>query len=1058
MENKGSYRGDIVCLLSENKIVALGRVHTTEPSDLCHGELLGNGFCSISIDKCLDTQAYLPFPTIDASMVNEVVGGFVKWDIQNIKSVKEVEMHGHTDGATSPNDFILGANGTPNNEDGISLRESWRERKVMLWSKENTEVLGNGVILLALPYEVINFDLLGEEDVGVVVDKSYNNESAGTCTTDDLDCINLVRWPIKRLTFEDGTPLIHEESTKPSTLKDATMVDECDEFIAGHKSIFVRKRTYCMVNRKPRVLALKASNLRTSMESIAQVATVDCCEDKCCQLADREAICQLRKYFWGLHLEERTNYIYDVFETSFRIDTMGTRKYTFNFNAKDICGRAWYKIHGIPKTSFYRYRTQFENGVRRAMHGNKGAIRAAWDHTQMGRAILREFVEKNAEQMPHKSRTMQDGSRETQLVIPDVYKQIDIWTEVNGTLEQLGCKKMSMSTFNRIWNTEFKHVSLTKTSEFSKCAICSEIKEQLAATKCLQERNVLLRKRRCHMLQQQSCRNVYYGWRLASQLNPQKNLCIIHDKMDQQKTAIPRLRLRSKETERSAQLPVSLTGMITHGHGQGRYGHFALDLWPHDPNFTVASLSLCLRNLEQLEKHDNGDLELDGMPRSSSMVLKALNSRIALDHHQGVSQNLIFMQEDTEQGGQCGFKPLPENLLLQLDNCGSENKNHYLFAFLSLLVARGAFKMIQVGFLMVGHTHEDIDAMFSKFSEKLRTSMTFTFPHLMQHFQSCQATRPTPFLLTHVPDFKGFIDGYLCDSKDALVGHSKPLQIRFYMQGEVPVMQYKMHPKSVDWLPREGPIELWKRDMEGKPTLPKGSPMLLPMFDYVKDHLEIENGIKDYLKYWERWSNVQGPEAEFTKFIMPVIEYWKNMVHALQIPNVHEETTFVEFWPQTQGDTISTELDDADDFGGLEELNDHYCGPLSKRPKNAFQPMVDVRKGDFVLVRPSDPIYPIWLGVAESEIDMSKKSQNFKKISIQYWAPVCGHQNASDQDVYVNCWEKYWMCNKNDPERWESIDSIVFSWMTKNKKIPKKIKIPPKVAAKAKESLQGSFD
>lgn len=82
------------------------------------------------------------------------------------------------------------------------------------------------------------------------------------------------------------------------------------------------------------------------------------------------------------------------------------------------------------------------------MHGNKGAIRAAWDHTQMGRAILRDFIEKNAEQMPHKSRTMQYGSTETQLVIPDVYKQIDIWEEVNATLDAIGCKQMSLSTFN----------------------------------------------------------------------------------------------------------------------------------------------------------------------------------------------------------------------------------------------------------------------------------------------------------------------------------------------------------------------------------------------------------------------------------------------------------------------------------------------------------------------------------------------------------------------------------------------------------------------------------
>ena len=147
------------------------------------------------------------------------------------------------------------------------------------------------------------------------------------------------------------------------------------------------------------------------MDSISHVATIDCCEEKCCQLADREALHQLQKYFWGLELEEYTNYVYDVFESSCCIDVVGTRRYTYTFvsNGKAICGRAWYEIHGIPKNSFYRYMTQFESGVRQAMHGNKGAVRASWDHTQMGRTIHRECVEKSAVQMPHKSRTMGDG-------------------------------------------------------------------------------------------------------------------------------------------------------------------------------------------------------------------------------------------------------------------------------------------------------------------------------------------------------------------------------------------------------------------------------------------------------------------------------------------------------------------------------------------------------------------------------------------------------------------------------------------------------------------------
>ena len=157
------------------------------------------------------------------------------------------------------------------------------------------------------------------------------------------------------------------------------------------------------------------------------------------------------------------------------------------------------------------------------------------------------------------------------------------------------------------------------------------------------------------------------------------------------------------------------------------------------------------------------------------------------------------------------FCKLLENLLLQLDNCAKENKNWYLFSYLSLLVARGVFKTIQLGFLMVGHTHEDIDAMFSRFSEKLRVGQTFTLPHLMDTLRTSSTSCPTPFLLTQVPDFKNFCDGYLCEGQEALIVHSKPLQFFFFMDGETPVMQYKVHVASPNWRPSNGCILLWKK-------------------------------------------------------------------------------------------------------------------------------------------------------------------------------------------------------------------------------------------------------
>ena len=73
--------------------------------------------------------------------------------------------------------------------------------------------------------------------------------------------------------------------------------------------------------------------------------------------------------------------------------------------------------------------------------------------------------------------------------------------------------------------------------------------------------------------------------------------------------------------------------MITHGHGQGYYGHFAIGLWPSDPSFIVGSISLCPRNLERDEMDEYGDLAHDGLMRSNNTLFDALNSRKALDHH-----------------------------------------------------------------------------------------------------------------------------------------------------------------------------------------------------------------------------------------------------------------------------------------------------------------------------------------------------------------------------------------------------------------------------------------
>jgi hypothetical protein len=48
--------------------------------------------------------------------------------------------------------------------------------------------------------------------------------------------------------------------------------------------------------------------------------------------------------------------------------------------------------------------------------------------------------------------------------------------------------------------------------------------------------------------------------------------------------------------------PVSVTGMIAHGHSDIWYVHYGLDLYPSNSNHTVGSLAKVLQDLEDVPK------------------------------------------------------------------------------------------------------------------------------------------------------------------------------------------------------------------------------------------------------------------------------------------------------------------------------------------------------------------------------------------------------------------------------------------------------------------------
>ena len=108
-----------------------------------------------------------------------------------------------------------------------------------------------------------------------------------------------------------------------------------------------------------------------------------------------------------------------------------------------------------------------------------------------------------------------------------------------------------------------------------------------------------------------------------------------------------------------------------------------------------------------------------------------------------------------------------------------------------------------MGFLVVGHTHEDIDAHFSYLSKLLKMKNTYVLADLMKAFMDSQKTTAfIPELVQEVADFKKFLQGYEHDGANKLIGLGEMHLFKFYVEetgddmGRL-VMRYKVRSQTL---------------------------------------------------------------------------------------------------------------------------------------------------------------------------------------------------------------------------------------------------------------------
>jgi hypothetical protein len=116
-----------------------------------------------------------------------------------------------------------------------------------------------------------------------------------------------------------------------------------------------------------------------------------------------------------------------------------------------------------------------------------------------------------------------------------------------------------------------------------------------------------------------------------------------------------------------------------------------------------------------------------------------------------------------------------------MDNCVKDNKNKHLLAFMSLLTLKKMFEKVKLGFLVVGHTHEDINRCFEYFSKKLKEKNKCILAYLMKAFMVSHDRPFIPQLIQEFPNIKTWVLGCLKDDLETLVGHIDMHLFRFFV-------------------------------------------------------------------------------------------------------------------------------------------------------------------------------------------------------------------------------------------------------------------------------------
>ena len=130
-----------------------------------------------------------------------------------------------------------------------------------------------------------------------------------------------------------------------------------------------------------------------------------------------------------------------------------------------------------------------------------------------------------------------------------------------------------------------------------------------------------------------------------------------------------------------------------------------------------------------------------------------------------------------------------------------------MFALCTAIVGLGYVAEVYLSFLLIGHTHEDIDQRFSVISSTLKRQDIDSMQELLELIQkgaSYTEAFTTARHLEYVWDWKKFITLYLYRAPNTFVGISMKHHYKLYLKENTLFVQTKDYARDPLWEPAEG--------------------------------------------------------------------------------------------------------------------------------------------------------------------------------------------------------------------------------------------------------------